>query len=98
MTRKIILTTIVLLSVLIITIGSIVLFGGNADKGTAKQHFDQGQKLAGQGSYDDAIVELSKAIELDPNIAESYRVRGSIYAYQGQYEPSHRRLHQGQRA
>ena len=41
--------------------------------------FQQGQSLAGQGKYDEALAAFDKAIELDPN--ESI----SLYYRQGEY-------------
>src|SRR4030042_3116622 len=86
MRRRNILFAIAILGILI---GAIVLFVLNVehtDKDTAEKHLDQGQKLASEGHYNDAIVEFGRAIELNQNLAESYSARGSAYTYKGQYD------------
>ena len=92
MRRRNILFAFALLGILIVALVFIVLNVVNTDKDTAEKHFNQGQKLADEGRYDDAIVEFGKAIELDPNIelgpnyAAAYSKRGSAYTYEGQYD------------
>jgi hypothetical protein len=45
----------------------------------AQAHLKQGDAYVEQGQWDEAITEYSKAIELDPELAEAYSSRG--YAY-----------------
>ncbi len=46
----------------------------------AEEHSDKGVEYRRQGRFDDAIAQFTKAIELDPNLAEAYFNRGNIYA------------------
>jgi tetratricopeptide (TPR) repeat protein len=38
------------------------------------------------GEYDRAILDFTKAIEVDPKYASAYYYRGHIYHYNGEYE------------
>jgi tetratricopeptide (TPR) repeat protein len=49
----------------------------------AAQLVQQGDSLAGQGNYDDAINEYTSAIDLDPNLISAYMGRGQAYYAQG---------------
>ncbi|HNW43726.1 MAG TPA: tetratricopeptide repeat protein [Elusimicrobiales bacterium] len=56
---------------------------GNAElRGYAARGFEN----AGKGNYDEAIVNYSKVIELDPSKAAAYSLRGSAYSKIGEYE------------
>ena len=39
-----------------------------------------------KGEYDQAIADFAKALELNPNYADAYRVRGLAYAYKKEYD------------
>ena len=77
---------IVILLALVLLVGSLLTGCGGATEGTAEWHFDQGNKLYGQGRYDEAIKEYSKAIRLNPELAEAYYNRGLTYKKLGQLE------------
>ena len=74
-----------------ILLGLVLLAGGilagcGPAKGTAEWHFMQGEKLSDEGRYDEALVDYTKAIDLDPNLAMAYNNRASIYSKRGQYD------------
>jgi tetratricopeptide (TPR) repeat protein len=46
---------------------------------TAQTRLDNGKRLFDQADYDGAILELSEAIRLDPNLAEAYAYRARAY-------------------
>jgi tetratricopeptide (TPR) repeat protein len=46
---------------------------------TARTHFDQGEMYRSQKEWDPAILEYTKAIQLDPYYAEAYASRGRAY-------------------
>ena len=46
---------------------------------SAEQHFNRGLTLLDHCQLDEAIDEFTKAIELDPNHAGAYLIRGIIY-------------------
>ena len=47
--------------------------------GGATEHANKAVKLAQAGSYDEAIAEFTKAIQLSPNDARIYNDRGWAY-------------------
>ena len=59
---------------------------------TAEQHYNVGVALLEEGQYEQAILELDKALELDPTIkvdpayAKAYSDRGLAYSNQGEYD------------
>ncbi len=55
---------------------------------SAGDHVALGMKYYDQGELDQAVSELKKAIELDPNDAEAHRNLGTAYGEQGKWEES----------
>ncbi len=76
----------VFLLVVVLLIAGILVGCVGPAKGTAEWHFDQGYKLAEQGHYDQAIEEYTKAIELDPDMAEAYCDRAVGYTEEGRHD------------
>ena len=56
-------------------------FDSNADK-----HLTDGTQLLGKGEFYRSIVELTRAIEIEPKYAEAYINRGRAYYYLAQYK------------
>ena len=52
----------------------------------AEQHYKAGTNLLANNRLEEAITELSKALELDPKLASAYSNRGIAYARKGEYE------------
>jgi len=52
---------------------------------TAVEYWREGNDFLHQGNFDQAIVEYSKAIDTDPNLAGVYDDRGVAYAQEGSY-------------
>jgi tetratricopeptide (TPR) repeat protein len=80
---------IILLALVLVVAGILASCGAPTDgtaEGTAEVHFYQGNKLDSQGRYDEAIEEFTKAIELNPNMANAYFNRGNSYGKLGQFE------------
>ncbi len=53
---------------------------------TAEQYYEQGIALSREGQYEQAIRDLTKAIELDPGYAKAYYERSKIYAYSDEWD------------
>jgi tetratricopeptide (TPR) repeat protein len=53
---------------------------------TAREYFQRGMGSYGQGNFDQAIFEFSKAIEVDPTLGIAYNNRGVVYAREGSLE------------
>ena len=51
-----------------------------------------------KGEYDSAIVDFTKAIELNPNYAIAYNNRGVAYHLKKEYDSAIVRFHQSDRA
>ena len=61
---------------------SVSLMAGLSQGGTAndaKSYIDQGVNLIKKGQYNEAIVSLDQAIQIDPNFALAYNYRGLAY-------------------
>jgi tetratricopeptide (TPR) repeat protein len=56
------------------------------DLGEARAHLERGRALIAQGQLEQAIAELDRAIELDPDEVEVYVTRGFAYIALGQFE------------
>ncbi|MDX9701433.1 MAG: tetratricopeptide repeat protein [Candidatus Auribacterota bacterium] len=52
----------------------------------AFQYFEQANTLCVQGEYKKAIESCNKALELNPDFANVYSLRGRAYTYSGEYE------------
>jgi len=52
----------------------------------AEEHFSSGVELQEQGRIEQAIVEYTKAIELDPDLVEAYNNRAGAYLEKGQHD------------
>ena len=52
----------------------------------AKEHLNTGNEHFEQGQYDEAIVEYTKAIELEPQLAIVYNSRGLAYHMKGELD------------
>ena len=51
----------------------------------ALKYYIEGERFHLDLKYNEAIVSLKKAVELDPEFAMAYRLLGSIYGNMGQY-------------
>jgi len=79
--------SVFLLGLVVLVGGSLVSCGGIAEN-TSKWHLDQGKVLVGQGQYDDAIQECTKAIYLDPRLTKAYFWRAVAYYQMAKYDPA----------
>ena len=52
----------------------------------AQEHVNKGNAYLKQGQYDEAAMEYSKAVELDPQLAGGYNGLGLAYQKKGQFE------------
>jgi tetratricopeptide (TPR) repeat protein len=55
-------------------------------KDLAVAHFSRGFAYVVKGDMDSAIADLSRAIELDPQDASTYRTRGFVYFNKSEHE------------
>lgn len=53
---------------------------------SAEEHYEQGNALLDSGQYEQAILEFTKAIELDPAYTKAYSERAYAYYQKGEYE------------
>ena len=79
------------ITLLLVALPLISACGGNGEEAAtpadeAKQHYNKGVEYGQQGRFDDAIAEYSKAIELDPNLAEAYGNRGNAWRALGEVQ------------
>ena len=73
----------VIVSILLIT--NILTGCGSKAEDTAERHTAQGSTLLEQHRFDEAIKELNRAIQLDPNYAKAYVTRAHTYSGKKQY-------------
>ena len=52
----------------------------------AKPYYNRGLAYLRKSQYDEGIIELTKAIELNPRYARAYYDRGTAYGKKGQYD------------
>ena len=52
----------------------------------AEVHNNRGFAYCQIGQYDQAILDFSKAIEINPQLAHAYNNRGAAYLYKAQYD------------
>ena len=52
----------------------------------ARAHFEMGRVFFDQNRYDEAISELTRSLEISPDMAESHFLRGAAYAESGRSE------------
>jgi tetratricopeptide (TPR) repeat protein len=58
---------------------------GDPAKNIARTYYNRGNAYVEKEIYGHAISDLSKAIELDPEYVEAYRMRGLIRGHMGDY-------------
>lgn len=51
-------------------------------------YFSRGVEFGDLGKPQDAINDFSRAIEIDPDLRDAYKFRGSLYAQAGQLDPA----------
>jgi tetratricopeptide (TPR) repeat protein len=49
-----------------------------------------------KGEYDLAVADYSKAIEIDPMVADAYSGRADAYYYKGEYDKAWKDVYQAQ--
>ncbi len=54
--------------------------------GAAETHYDRGNDHLTAARYDDAVVEYTRAIELNPRYVDAYNNRGIVYKRTSRYE------------
>ena len=52
------------------------------DPHNAREAFDAGMRLVKATRYDQAILNFNRAVDLQPDFAEAYRMRGRAYVAQ----------------
>jgi len=63
----------------------IILSSSPVSAGTAEEYFNLGFNNVKQGNLSQAILEFTKAIEMNPGYADAYNNRGVAYAKQGNF-------------
>lgn len=69
---------------LIITTIALIVVAGC--KTPLEKHLDKGNHYFDKEKWDEAIIEYTAAIEIDPANAQAYTNRGAAYVEQGKYE------------
>ncbi len=62
------------------------LKAGYAVEKTAKYYFDLGTEHMEKGRYSQAVADLTRAIQMNPNYDKAYRQRGNVYFRKGDYD------------
>jgi len=70
----------------ILVAGLALAAAARAGSSAAIEHNNRGNDLLKEHRWEEAITELDKAIELDPNLATAYNNRGRAYSELGQYD------------
>ncbi|MDD5613822.1 MAG: tetratricopeptide repeat protein [Candidatus Omnitrophica bacterium] len=64
----------------------IAAFNTSHAQESAREIFERAVEYHNQNSFDEAIAEFSKVIDVDPEYSEAYYNRGLVYAKKGDYE------------
>lgn len=70
----------------LIAMGMLAVFAMSCALTEAEEHFNKGVELQNDDRYQEAIVEYTKAIELDDQLARAYTNRGNLYGQLGQFD------------
>ena len=65
----------------------LVLCGCSSKKQQWQEQYDLGMRYLSEGNYQEAILAFSAAIEIDPNQADAYVLRGDAYVMAAKAEP-----------
>ena len=72
----------------VIAVAAGLIYKRVVDPRSAREAYAAGQSLMAATRYDQAALNFTRAIELMPNFADAYRMRGRIYAAQYRPEPA----------
>ena len=72
------------IALVVVLIGAVV-YKRTADPRNAREAFDAGLRLTQATRYEQAALNFSRAIDLKPDFAEAYRMRGRVYV--AEYSP-----------
>ncbi len=90
------------LTITVVLLGAVIagcIFGVNAYQSHRYQEqLSLGEKYAKELNYEDAVVALNAAIEIDPKKPEPYVLLADIYIAQGEYEKAEAILEEGYKA
>ena len=59
---------------------------GSSFTDKASEHLGRGRELLGSGQHDLAVLELEKALKLDPGLADAHFYLGEIYMHREEYD------------
>jgi tetratricopeptide (TPR) repeat protein len=65
---------------------SLIQSGRESGLALLQVYYDRGTAYLQQGLYDQSIADLTKAIELNPNVIYTYIYRGTAYAKKDLYD------------
>ena len=66
-------------SILLLILLTTCLVASNAYAQSAQDHYNKAKELLNQVMYDQALAEVTKAIQIDPSVADYYTFRGELY-------------------
>lgn len=72
--------------IMFVLIGALFLSVSSVYAETAEEYYNRGIANLDQGNYDEALSDLTKAIEINSNYAEAYYNRGTAYAEKEEYD------------
>ena len=74
--------------VLLVLVVSAIAYKRIADPRNAREAYNDGVRLMSATRYDQAALNFSRAIDLKPDFADAYRMRGRVYVAQYSPEPA----------
>ena len=78
---------VILCIVVMVVLPLVVLVPGCQPQAeSAQEHYAQGKALLQSGQWEQAILEFTKAIDLDPDYREAYSERAYAYYQKGEYD------------
>lgn len=82
--------TILIIAVIVLIAAAIAIVGLIAQSGSSdreyREHLELGNSYLNELEYEQAIIELRVAIEIEPNYSEAYLALSEVYVAMGDYE------------
>lgn len=83
--KGIIAITAAVAAVIVVVVAAVLITRGGS-RGEYREHLELGSRYLEELEYEQAIVELRAAIEIEPNDSEAYLILSEVYVAMGDYE------------